>query len=1022
MRPVRLRIQNFTCYKGDVELDFSPLKLFAISGRTGAGKSSLLDAMIFALYGSVPRLGSTGLAELISAGCDRMAVTFDFMHGGRTYRVMRAARRKGATEAQLEEIVDGEERSVADGVRDTDSHVVELLGQSYNAFVQAVVLPQGDFAKFLRSKPADRQKLLSDLLRLAIYEVMRKEAASRRVTGQTQVDVLESQLTTDFADATPESAQALETQIETTAADIDAKKQSFKRADTELSKVRAAFEKTTELTQEETRLAKLESQRKQITALERQVDAAKRAQPILPLIEAVRAAEKRAQDDKEAANTASWLFDKADETAQQLAKVKAQAQADAKELPAHRERLKLLDQATGKLPHRDQLAKQLSKAKDALISAKTAFKNATQAEAKAGDAQAKAERSLSNALTALEQTGFDRKAYAKYEACEESASALATLRGSLADIEARTQETKTQCATRRKAAASAKDQESKAAAQLAETASSCANARAELDSAKQSESAVALRAHLHVGERCPVCEQTVRTLPELATTTDLAQAAKMLEAMEAAEQSARQKHDDARVRATKAEAAATEGEQTLSLLVAQTATLEKQISTATDGLTRTARELVPISTTIAIEEQLLDALAGLKAKRVAFEEADEARNNALATSADAALAHEKATGAVKTASDRVVQLEDEIERAQTGLAKVEAEIKAVTTSRDPIAERYALAKEIGTIEETLKTALAEHADAMAELASAKKAADAAGQNATRARADADQAKAKADDDATAAGFKSITEAQKSVLSAATLRQHENAINSWQKDHAAATERIGKLKKTLGDQRVSKKALEDHEHAQEGARTAHEAAVANAARLAEQRAQLAQRIKRAAEIRATADAARAETALYARLAEDLRAHRFQAFLLEDTLMGLMRGASDRLWSLSSRYRFKWQDDTFYVVDHDNARQERPADTLSGGETFLASLALALELSEQIQQASGSVPLDSLFIDEGFGTLDAEALDVAASAIESLQLGGRMVGIITHIDELSRRLPARILVSREGPKTVVEVDVH
>jgi exonuclease SbcC len=110
----------------------------------------------------------------------------------------------------------------------------------------------------------------------------------------------------------------------------------------------------------------------------------------------------------------------------------------------------------------------------------------------------------------------------------------------------------------------------------------------------------------------------------------------------------------------------------------------------------------------------------------------------------------------------------------------------------------------------------------------------------------------------------------------------------------------------------------------------------------------------------------------------------------------------------------------VLDHDNARERRSASTLSGGETFLASLALALELSEQVQRASGAVPLESLFIDEGFGTLDPETLDVVAGALESLPTGGRMVGVITHLPELTERLPARVRVlkSADGSRLSVE----
>ena len=167
--------------------------------------------------------------------------------------------------------------------------------------------------------------------------------------------------------------------------------------------------------------------------------------------------------------------------------------------------------------------------------------------------------------------------------------------------------------------------------------------------------------------------------------------------------------------------------------------------------------------------------------------------------------------------------------------------------------------------------------------------------------------------------------------------------------------------------------------------------------------------------------RAEQSVYQSLALDLRSDRFQAFLLEETFRELVSGASVRLWDLTKRYRFEWQNEAFQVVDYDNARAVRSADTLSGGETFLASLALALQLSEQVQKAAGATVLDSLFIDEGFGSLDPEALDAAAVAIESLQTGGRMVGIITHIEELSLRLPARVKVGRatEGSRLLLEI---
>ena len=100
----------------------------------------------------------------------------------------------------------------------------------------------------------------------------------------------------------------------------------------------------------------------------------------------------------------------------------------------------------------------------------------------------------------------------------------------------------------------------------------------------------------------------------------------------------------------------------------------------------------------------------------------------------------------------------------------------------------------------------------------------------------------------------------------------------------------------------------------------------------------------------------------------------------------------------------------VVDHYNG-SERSVKTLSGGESFMASLSLALGLSDEIQASAGGVRLDTMFVDEGFGSLDEEALDQAMKALPSLSDGNRLVGIISHVPELKRRIDKQIVVTKE-----------
>jgi exonuclease SbcC len=161
-----------------------------------------------------------------------------------------------------------------------------------------------------------------------------------------------------------------------------------------------------------------------------------------------------------------------------------------------------------------------------------------------------------------------------------------------------------------------------------------------------------------------------------------------------------------------------------------------------------------------------------------------------------------------------------------------------------------------------------------------------------------------------------------------------------------------------------------------------------------------------------------------LGQHLGAKGFERWLLSEALDDLVARATVRLRELSAgQYSLASDDGVFKILDHRNADEQRDVRTLSGGETFLASLALALALADSISElASVDAPrLGSMFLDEGFGTLDGETLDVVASAIEELSSGGRLVGIVTHIEALAERMPVQIVVSK-GPTTSTVVRVN
>ena len=155
-----------------------------------------------------------------------------------------------------------------------------------------------------------------------------------------------------------------------------------------------------------------------------------------------------------------------------------------------------------------------------------------------------------------------------------------------------------------------------------------------------------------------------------------------------------------------------------------------------------------------------------------------------------------------------------------------------------------------------------------------------------------------------------------------------------------------------------------------------------------------------------------------LAALLRSNKFPEWLASSVLDILVAGASETLRRLSgNQYDLTHDDKGFFVIDHADADSKRSVRTLSGGETFQASLSLALALAEQLRGLGGAAKLESIFLDEGFGTLDPDALEVVAGTLENLAHGERMVGVITHVAALAERAPVRYRVRNDSRTSTI-----
>jgi DNA repair protein SbcC/Rad50 len=218
VRPVRLEVEGFTVFREPLVVDFAGADLFALVGATGAGKTSIIDAVTFALYGSVPRLDDKrAVAPVISQNLTEARVRLDFMVDGQPHTAVRVVRatRNGATtkEARLEragEVLAGTSKEVTEAV-------TALLGLTYEHFITCVSLPQGQFARFLHDEPRDRQDLLVRLLDLGLYERVAGVARQRAIAARTTAELASGQLER-LAGATPEARAEAEAAVQALAA------------------------------------------------------------------------------------------------------------------------------------------------------------------------------------------------------------------------------------------------------------------------------------------------------------------------------------------------------------------------------------------------------------------------------------------------------------------------------------------------------------------------------------------------------------------------------------------------------------------------------------------------------------------------------------------------------------------------------------------------------------------------------------------------------------------------------------
>lgn len=1022
MRPIQLSVEGLTCFKEKQEIDFSGLDLFAISGPTGAGKSTLLDAILFALYGKIPRVDKHGVKAMISATRERVSVQFDFAVGQRRYRIARALRRSRNQSAtvRLEEH-DGTDfnKVLADQVGTASTEVTRLLGLDIDAFTQAVILPQGEFAKFLKTEPGKRREMLRTLLRLNVYERMRQAAQDASNRKKYELGALEQRLSEEYdgvSDAALAELQGALQQAETRLAE---RRKASDIAEARLIQARDRHAKTADLVKSEARLAELHGSAAQIEDARRELEAARRAAALVP---SIKEADRAAQDSDHARNAAMdarHAYEAATRVHEERARELAQAAEQAEDIPALRDRVANLDRILGRLPELTRLETEVGRRRTRIKQLDQELEQGRERLEQLAEEAARQQACVEAGRAKLDAIGYDAELDTALDGVRETATKLTIARGQLQDAKPerdRRRKTVDGLAVeveRLTGQARDKDDALHDAEQAVEAAEDA------LHVAHRQNAANDLRETLVAGAPCPVCTQLVADPPAADLHPDVA--------------AARAGRDEASVTLRRAR---DDAQKARSALMGTQGDLRAAQKALTEADSTTDKALVDIRQLAA---GIREAIGG--GVPVDDDAVDGWCQQQIEMTATARSFFEDALGHLETAElhlsdlgrseqttrreldrirsqrrERVAEVAADEERLQA----VRAEIAEVTQSTDPGQERADLSSRIDDLEAGHGEATAAEAEARRELATTQQAYE-----------DRERAAKEADREATArieqrdrhvarARFDSVDDVRSAVRDDAAQARLRDSVADHERDLHATELRVRDLQNDLGGERVSDNQLEEARANERRIKGEVEDLVTMNAHLRHQVETMTERLARAQALHEQLRARRQDHHLFSGLATDLRSDRFQAYVLEDSFTKLVQGASDRLFTLSGeRYSLTFQEDQILVVDHDNADETRISDTLSGGETFLTSLSLALELSRQVQEAAGAVNLDSLFIDEGFGTLDPDTLATVSETIQSLHVAGRMVGVITHIPELRDEFSQQIQVTKHQGYSTAQV---
>lgn len=1055
MRPIQLSMQAFGPYVGRQDLDFTEglagESFFLIHGATGAGKTTILDAICFALYGKASgqdRTGTMMRAGLADAKTETF-VEFTFALGPKTYRIYRrpAYRRLGyksdtTAKAELWQLGVGEPKLLASRYTDVSEYVATLLGFECEQFRQVVLLPQGEFRRFLTANSQQRGAILQALFQTDHYRRIEEKLGERAGDLSSRVNKCREKKEQQLAEAgvstteeLDETIRAREDERKTLALDVAAKQDLRQRKNNELQQGRELdghfrryaeqqriyAEHLAKLPTQQEFAAHLERAQKAAALQDKDLQARRDAKMLSERSQTVTLREKASKEADAAAKTAEAAFAAEEARAGERQK----AEANCQELARYAELL-------------DGIASLRTETEAAVQYAASLTSKAQKAAETAADLQQKQETLRTQERELLRSSA--------------GAAGLEQRRSRLT----RELEQQRELSVLTAKIASVTDVYRKAASQSERDKEKAVEARKyflRLQELFRDGQAAHLAATLADGKPCPVCgavhhphpavgELTVSEteLDAAEKTADRAAERANASAVSAAEQaqSLRQlREDEAAKRKVAVETytlrlreEAGNGENDASTENGETSTVKAGGVSSADGNISEAgaNESVSDVKDLPSEETLQAELAGVNA-------AIRDLSNRQRQAATIGQKLQRIAVSLRRAEEDEKRLRDAAQEAERKSQRLQATLDEKSRQiPDAYAEKSALQRAIRAAETLVAELTRKHRQA-AELRQKTGETAAAARTAFLQAQQEEMSAAKR----AAESRDTFLNAVKTAGFADEAEYREIIGGNWGNEsyRDIVAKRIQAFQQEMRD---AKKACADEESILKDKTKPDLAALEQAAVSADQAWQDAlkrqvtcqEEQKNLAKRRKAVEKLDKETAeleerhqVIGRLAEvanavsPYRIH-FQTYIQQSIFGDVMEAANQRLTAMSGgRYHLQpggkadargWQGLELEVFD-EYSGQPRETKSLSGGESFLASLALALGLADIVQQYAGGVRLDTVFIDEGFGTLDSETLDTAIETLVNLQQGGnRLVGIISHVEELRQRIPVRLEVTK------------